>query len=69
MLLDPHYQEPYTYRHTFSSGGCCCKRQVYFEFVMPKRVFVAGEDIEGRMIVDGIADERIANDVSLHSSV
>jgi hypothetical protein len=36
---------------------------------MPKRVFVAGEDIEGRMIVDGIADERIANDVSLHSSV
>jgi hypothetical protein len=30
---------------------------------MPKRAFYAGEDIEGKMIVDNIADERIANDV------
>lgn len=32
---------------------------------MPKRVFYAGEDIEGRMIIDNINDERIANDVSI----
>ncbi|KAI6192109.1 Arrestin-C domain-containing protein [Aphelenchoides bicaudatus] len=61
--IDPRYQEPYTYRHTFKSGGCCCKRQVYMEFIMPKRVFYAGENIEGRMIIDNINDERIANDI------
>lgn len=63
--VDPQYEEPYVYRHTFASGGCCCKRQVYFEYIMPKRVFVSGEDIEGRMVIDNINDERVAYDVSL----
>ena len=61
--VDTIYEAPYTYRHTFASGGCCCRRQVYFELVMPKRFFYAGDDIEARMIIDNVPDERIANEV------
>jgi hypothetical protein len=33
------------------------------EFIMPKRDFYAGENIEARLLIDNINDERIANDV------
>ncbi|KAI6229679.1 hypothetical protein M3Y99_01142900 [Aphelenchoides fujianensis] len=62
--VDPQFEEPFTYRRTFASGGCCCKRQVYFELILPKRVYYAGEDIEARLLVDNINDERIANNIT-----
>ncbi|CAD5229474.1 unnamed protein product [Bursaphelenchus okinawaensis] len=63
--VNPQYEEPYTYRKSFkSSGCCCCKRKIYMELVMPKRVFHANEILQSKLIIDNISDTKIAQNIA-----